>query len=60
VYDGIVYVSSRESEATAALRKMAESDLVAPLLGRHPGGIHVFQFDESGVLVPVTAQSWAP
>jgi hypothetical protein len=60
VYDGIVYVFSRSSEAQAALRKMAENDLVAPLLGRHPGGIHVFQFNEHGLLEAATARSWAP
>ena len=50
-YDGVVYVFSREVEASNALKQMqTKSKIVAPLLGKHPGGIHVMYLDDKGVL----------
>jgi hypothetical protein len=44
-YDGIVYVFSREDEAIKALDKMRDNKIIYPILGRHPGGIHVMYLD---------------
>jgi hypothetical protein len=49
-------VFSRESEAKAALERMAEASEIQKLLGRHPAGIHVMYFDgETGDLALATA-----
>jgi hypothetical protein len=50
-YVGLVYVFSRESEAEAALLRMADTPEIKQLLGRHPAGIHVMYFDaDTGTL----------
>ena len=51
-YDGLVYVFSRRSEAVAALKQLRGSD-AAPILGKHPGGIHVMYFSANGRLEPL-------
>ena len=42
-YDRIVYVFSREHEASSALDQMRDKgdEILSSLLGKHPGGIHV-------------------
>jgi hypothetical protein len=49
-YDGIVYVFSRRSEAERALFRMNKNEMTQPLLGNHPGGIHVMFMDDAGTL----------
>ena len=55
-YDGIVYVFSRRDEASRALKQMEyKSKKFPPLLGKHPGGIHVVYLDaETGTLELLT------
>jgi hypothetical protein len=52
-YDGLVYVFSRKAEADIALKQLRGSAVTAPVLGKHPGGIHMMYFDASGRLVPL-------
>jgi hypothetical protein len=49
-YDGLVYVFSRRDEAKVALEKMSDSKIIRPVLGKHPGGIHVTYLDMDGLL----------
>jgi hypothetical protein len=49
-YDGIVYVFSRRTEAKVALARMSDSKVIRPVLGKHPGGIHVMYLDMDGLL----------
>ncbi len=49
-YDGIVYVFSRRTEAKVALERMSDSKVIRPVLGKHPGGIHVMYLDMDGLL----------
>jgi len=54
-YDGIVYVFSREHEASSALKQMSDSKITRPLVSRHPGGIHVMYIDaDTGTLKLLT------
>jgi hypothetical protein len=55
-YDGIVYVFSRRAEAENALEQMlARSARIPPLLGKHPGGIHVMYLNaKTGTLELLT------
>jgi hypothetical protein len=50
-----VYVFSREREAANALSKMRKSEIILPLLGKHPGGIHVMYLNaKTGTLEVLT------
>jgi hypothetical protein len=50
VYDGMIYVFSNEAEATAALQRMNDNKIVGPIVGKHPGGIHVMYMSAEGEL----------
>jgi hypothetical protein len=52
-YDGLVYVFSRGPEATTALKRLQGNPTTLAILGKHPGGIHIMFFDETGRLEPL-------
>jgi hypothetical protein len=46
-YDGIVYVFSRRDEARNALTQMQNSEIIRPIIRKHPGGIHLMYLNAS-------------
>jgi hypothetical protein len=62
-YDGLIIMFSSAEDAGKALKQMREDPLIRPLLGRHPGGIHVGAYDAKGarqLLTPSPAASAVP
>lgn len=59
-YDGVLYAFSTKAEAEAAIKMMQGSKWTGPLLGKHPGGIHVMFVDATGALTILKATAPTP
>jgi hypothetical protein len=56
VYDGLVYVFSNKAEAAAARKQMRSDDLIAKILNKEPGGIHMMYANKSGNIERLTGE----